>query len=138
MPDASLLLLLDEVRQKTLRILKSVPPESARWAPPGLQNTILWHAGHAFVLLEWLTMTALDREPQTPGGWFEMFSWESRPAQVPANRWPSLSEVIKQLEAQHEDKRRLISESERPGARSSVCRRSRAHRPLRDPPRAAR
>ena len=121
MPDASLLLLLDEVRQKTLRILKSVPPESARWAPPGLQNTILWHAGHAFVLLEWLTMTALDREPQIPDGWFEMFSWESRPAKVPANRWPSLSEVIKQLEAQHEEKRGLISglsaqELDRPSA----------------------
>src|SRR5271157_1534891 len=52
MPDKCLLLLLDEVRAKTLRILKSVPAEHARWAPPGLHNTILWHAGHAYVLVE--------------------------------------------------------------------------------------
>ena len=51
--DTSLLLLLDEVRGKTLRVLKAVPSESTRWAPPGLQNTILWHAGHALVVVEW-------------------------------------------------------------------------------------
>ena len=79
MPDKCLLLLLDEVRAKTLRILKSVPPEHARWAPPGLQNTILWHAGHAYVLVEWVTMKSLGRTPQIPDGWFEMFSWESHP-----------------------------------------------------------
>jgi len=55
MPDKCLRLLLDEVRAKTLRILNSVPAEHARWAPGGLQNTILWHAGHAFVLVEGLT-----------------------------------------------------------------------------------
>jgi hypothetical protein len=110
MADKSLLLLLDEVRQKTIRILKSVPAESTRWAPPGLQNTILWHAGHAFVLVEWLTMTSLDREPQIPDGWFEMFSWESRPARVPSNRWPALSLVIQQLEAQWTRLQELVKE----------------------------
>jgi hypothetical protein len=49
-------LLLDEVRAKTLRILTSVPTEHARWAPARLQNTILWRAGLAFVLVEVLTM----------------------------------------------------------------------------------
>jgi len=39
MPDTSLLLLLDEVRAKTLRILDAAPAESVHWAPPGLQNT---------------------------------------------------------------------------------------------------
>jgi hypothetical protein len=101
MADKCLLLLLDEVRGKTIRILKSVPVASVRWAPAGLQNTILWHSGHAFVLVEWLTMTSLGEEPSIPRGWWEIFSWESRPAQVPANRWPALSEVIEQLESQH-------------------------------------
>jgi len=110
MGDRSLTVLLDEVRQKTIRILKSVPGQSTRWAPRGLQNTILWHAGHAFVLVEWLTMTSLDRQPQIPDGWFEMFSWESRPARVPANRWPPLSDVIEQLEAQHVRLEKLIAE----------------------------
>lgn len=108
MADKSLLLLLDEVRGKTLRILQSVPSESTRWAPPGLQNTILWHAGHAFVLLECLTMTALELEPAMPEGWFEMFSWESRPAQVAADRWPALAEVIAALEAQQQRMASLI------------------------------
>src|SRR5437868_3505521 len=43
MPDASLLLLLDEVRGKTLRILDAAPDGYALWAPAGLQNHILWH-----------------------------------------------------------------------------------------------
>jgi hypothetical protein len=47
MPDQSLLLLLDEVRDKTLQVLHAVDPRHARW-------TILWHAGHAYILAEWL------------------------------------------------------------------------------------
>src|SRR5271166_5623141 len=101
MPDKCLLLLLDEVRAKTLRILKSVPAEHTRWAPPGLQNTTLWHAGHAYVLVESLTMNSLGRTPQIPDGWYEKFSWESHPALVLDNRWPSLTEVIHHLESQH-------------------------------------
>jgi DinB superfamily len=108
MRDESLLLLLDEVRAKTLHILKSVPVEHARWAPAGLQNTILWHAGHAYVLVEWLTMESLRRTPQIPDGWYEMFSWESQPARVPAERWPPLADVIHELEAQYARLRRLI------------------------------
>ena len=102
MPDTSLLLLLDEVRGKTLRLLQVVEPPLDRWAPPGLHNTILWHAGHAYVLTEWLTMRALGQPPQIPEGWFEMFSWESRPAEVPAERWPPLNEVYRHLETQRE------------------------------------
>jgi DinB superfamily len=108
MPDQSLLLLLDEVRGKTRRILESIPAEDARWAPSGLQNTILWHAGHAYILLEWLTMQSLGQTPQAPEGWFEMFSWESRPERTPAGRWPMLAEVITQLKDQHTRMRRLI------------------------------
>jgi hypothetical protein len=110
MPDKCLLLLLDEVRGKTLRLLKSVPEGSTRWSPPGLQNTVLWHAGHAFVLVEWLTLTSLGRDPGIPEGWFEMFSWESRPSEVPANHWPALSDVIGQLEAQHKRLHKLIAD----------------------------
>src|SRR6516162_5804016 len=110
MPDKCLVLLLDEVRAKTLRILKSVPAEHTRWAPAGLQNTILWHAGHAYVLVESVTMKSLRRTPQIPDGWYEMFSWESHPAQIPADRFPELSEVIRHLESQHKRLRKLISE----------------------------
>jgi hypothetical protein len=110
MPDKCLLLLLDEVRAKTLRILKSVPAEHARWAPAGLVNTILWHAGHAYVLVEGLTMKSLERTPLVPDGWYEMFSPESHPNLVPADRWPQLPDVIHHLETQHKRLGKLIGE----------------------------
>jgi hypothetical protein len=110
MPDTCLLLLLDEVRAKTLRILKSVPAEAARWAPEGLVNTILWHAGHAYVLVEELTMTSLERTPLFPDGWYKLFSPGSHPNLVPADRWPQLPDVIHHLEKQHKRLRKLIGE----------------------------
>ena len=82
MPDQTLLLLLDEVRGKTLRVLDATPAEFALRAPPRLGNHILWYAGHSYVVVEALTMRALGRPPENPEGWFEMFSWDSRPALV--------------------------------------------------------
>jgi hypothetical protein len=110
MPDKCLLLLLDEVRGKTIRILKSIPANYAQWAPPGLQNTTLWHAGHAYVLVETLTMNAVNRPPMIPTGWNKMFSPESRPALVPSDHWPPLAQVIHHLEEQLERHRKLIGD----------------------------
>jgi hypothetical protein len=110
MPDKSLLLLLDEVRAKTLRILNSVSAEQARWAPTGLMNTILWHAGHAYFLVEGLTMKSLEGTPLIPDGWNKIFSPESHPNLVPADRWPPLPVVIHHLETQHKRLRKLIAE----------------------------
>jgi hypothetical protein len=123
MPDPSLLLLLNEVRTKTLRLLEGVTPEEAAWAPPGLQNTILWHAGHSYFLLEWLTLKALGRKTRIPSGWYDMFSWDSLPGQVAADRWPRLTEVIAALREQHERMKqtvgRLTSEElDQPSARN--------------------
>jgi len=108
MADESILLLLEEVRGKTRRLLDSVSEADARWAPPGLQNTILWHAGHAYLLLEWLTMKALGRTPHLPEDWYELFSWDSHPASIPAAHWPTLAEVIVRLEEQHERMRQVF------------------------------
>jgi len=88
--DQSLLLLLDEVRGKTLRLLQDVTGKDARWFPPGLHNHILWHAGHSYVLVESLAMEATGQQPDIPEGWFEMFSWKSDPARVAPDRWPPL------------------------------------------------
>jgi len=85
-----------------------VTEREARWSPPGLHNHILWHAGHSYVLVESLTMEAVGEKPQIPNGWFDMFSWESDPAQVPANRWPSLSQVVAELTEQHVRLRQVI------------------------------
>ena len=108
MPDESVLLLIDEVRGKTLRLLHAVSEQDARWAPPGLQNTILWHAGHAYLLLELLTMKALGRTPHFPKGWYRLFSWDSHPASIPADGWPTLAEVVTRLREQQERMTSLV------------------------------
>jgi hypothetical protein len=108
MPDETLLALLDEVRGRTLRFLQGVTAEQARWAPPGLQNSILWHAGHCYILAEHLTMGPLGLPPRVPEGWFDAFGWGSRPALVPEDRWPTLEDVADRLADQHRRLRRVI------------------------------
>jgi hypothetical protein len=101
--------LLDDVRGKTLKVLGGLTDAQARWTPPDLQNSILWHAGHAYVVLEWLTAMPLGRPTQAPEGWYATFSWESRPAEVPADRWPGLAAVVRALREQHERFRALYA-----------------------------
>ena len=109
MSDQSLLMLLDEVRHKTRSLLAGVTEQQSRWAPHGLQNTILWHAGHAYAVTEWLIMPALGRSPQAPQGWWELFGWDSRPADVPDDRWPRLPEILEQLDRQHLRLREILA-----------------------------
>jgi hypothetical protein len=109
MSDQSLLMLLDEVRGKTVRILRDVLDEESHWAPPGLHNHILWHAGHSYVLVESLVTEAIGDLPQIPEGWFEIFSWESNPAKVASYRWPLLTQVISKMAEQQNRLRKLIA-----------------------------
>ena len=108
MADTTLLMVLDEIRHKTLSLLDGATDAQARWTPPGLHNTILWHAGHAYIVVEWLTMEALGAQPTSPEGWFEMFSWSSRPAEVDPRRWPPLADVVHELRLQHGRMRKIV------------------------------
>jgi hypothetical protein len=97
--DESLILLATEIRGKTLRLLDGVTDADARFTPAGLSNTILWHAGHALVVVEHLSVApATGRAPGYPQGWFETFSWKSVPATV--TQWPALGEVVERLREQ--------------------------------------
>ncbi len=109
MSENALVTMLDEIRGKMLRVLNGVGPEQARWAPEGLQNTILWHAGHAYIVVERLAMGALGRPPEERESWFAMFSWESKPATVPAEQWPTLEEVVLELQSQQERLRAVFA-----------------------------
>ncbi|WP_425615317.1 DinB family protein [Anatilimnocola sp. NA78] len=100
MVDQSLLAMFVEVRRALLRSLQNVDEAMSLWHPPGLSNHIVWHAGHAYVVVEWLTAGPLGLEPQAPAGWFEMFSWESRPAATPVEKFPKLATIVAELEAQ--------------------------------------
>ena len=109
MPDQTLLALLAEIRGSFLRSLSGVDEAQARWRVAGLANNILWHAGHAYVVVEWLTMGPLGLDPVAPAGWFELFSWESRPAEIPLERFPTLAEVVRQLEEQQRRLEKLFA-----------------------------
>lgn len=99
MSDQTLLMLLNDVRGKTLRLLDGVSESEARFAPPGLANTILWHAGHVLVVNEHLGVANATGKPAVcPPGWFDAFSWQSKPATV--KQWPTLGEVVAQLKEQ--------------------------------------
>jgi hypothetical protein len=105
-PDESLILMVKEVRGKTLRLLDGVSDDDAGYTPAGLNNTILWHAGHALVVVEQLSVAPATGggAPTYPQGWFETFGWKSTPATV--TQWPSLGEVVGRLRDQQA---RLIS-----------------------------
>ena len=109
MPDETLLSMFDEVRSTTLQMLTGVDDEAARWHPPKLSNSILWHAGHAYAVVEWLTMQSLGRTPESPVGWFEAFGWDSRPAEVSPESWPKLETVVQLLCSQHVRLRSLLA-----------------------------
>lgn len=92
MPDESLLLLAREVRSKTLKLLDDVDEQQARFAAPGLANTILWNAGHVVIINEHLGLApATGKPPGYPADWFNKFSWKSEPATVTS--WPSVEQV---------------------------------------------
>ena len=96
MSDTTLMELVKEVRWKTLKLLETVDDAMAKFTPPGLNNTILWHAGHALVVVERLGFSGVpDFVPQYPENWFEKFSWSSNPAAV--TEWPTLAEVVSRL-----------------------------------------
>ncbi len=100
MADETMLMLADEVRGKTLRILETVSDDEARFTGPGLNNSILWHAGHSVMVVEHLGLVPATGKPAGyPQGWYEKFAWKSEPAQV--TEWPSLAAVREQLIAQH-------------------------------------
>jgi hypothetical protein len=97
--DETLMLLAREARSRTLWQLEGVTDEMAGFAAPGLVNSILWHAGHALVVVEHLALVpATGRPPALPDGWDAKFSWDSRPATV--TEWPAAAEVADALREQ--------------------------------------
>lgn len=88
-----------EVRAKTLWLIEGISDEMARFAAPGLFNSVLWHAGHVLVVVEHLGVAqATGLPPAVPEGWFEKFGWGSQPQTV--TQWPALAEVDAELRGQ--------------------------------------
>ena len=101
MADETLILLATEVRGKTLRLLEGLSDQQARFTASGLNNSILWNAGHSLIVVEHLSVSAANGKPPAyPHDWFDKFSWTSRPATV--TQWPGVSEVAARLREQLE------------------------------------
>jgi hypothetical protein len=105
--DKSLMILAKDVRGKTLRIIDGLTDEQARFKAPDLNNSILWHAGHAYVVVEHLGNARITGSPPDyPEGWFDTFSWKSDPSKV--TNWPSINDVRAKLTSQLEKLTALI------------------------------
>jgi len=101
MANETLQLLAREVRGKTFKILDGVSEAEARFVPPGLNNSIIWHAGHAFTVVEVLSVSAATGRPaQYPDGWYDLFSAKSKPTRD--SKFPPLAQVIEALRNQLE------------------------------------
>lgn len=100
MHDASLVMLANEVRGKTLRVLTGVTDEQARYTGhSALNNSILWHAGHALWVVEKLgVIPATGEQVRYPADWAALFAAGSSPATVKS--WPPISSVVAALQDQ--------------------------------------
>jgi hypothetical protein len=104
--DKALMMLAKDVRGKTLRILDGLTDEQVQTTAPGLNNSILWHAGHAYVVVEQLATARITGSADLPDGWFDKFSWKSDPTKVTS--WPAIADVRTKLSAQLEKLTALI------------------------------
>ena len=99
--DETLILLAKEVRGKTLRLIEGVSDADARFAAPGLKNSILWHAGHSLLVVEHLGLAPLSGgKTEYPASYAEKFMWKSDPGAV--TEWPPIAEVRALLTSQLE------------------------------------
>jgi hypothetical protein len=111
MSDQTLIVMADEVRENTMRMIEGLSEADAHFHAPGLKNTILWHAGHALVVVEHLCIAPLAGEKAVnPPGYYETFSWTSDPAKVTS--WPTLAEVREHLAHQLSRLIRLIQQAD--------------------------
>ena len=109
MSDETLLALWDDVRSKTLAVLANLDERHATWAPPNLQNSCTWHAGHIYVVAEFLAARVLHTSAELPEGWLKMFSWESNPAHTRPEDWPPLPILKTALSEQHRRLREVFA-----------------------------
>ena len=99
MAEATLVMLLNDVRGKTLRLLDGVEKPRRGSRRRGCSIRVLWHAGHALVVNEQLGVAAATGRPAAcPDGWIQMFGWQSQPATI--TQWPALADVMTELRAQ--------------------------------------
>ena len=114
MPDAAspaarvILTLVDEVRPKTIRLLEATPDDALLWAPPGTQNHVTWHAGHAVWLADVLCVVPVTGHSELPADWSLTFGQDGAPPRM-TKSWPPKGELVEHLVRQHARVRQLVT-----------------------------
>jgi hypothetical protein len=103
-----ILTLMDEVRTKTVRLLEATPDDQLLWSPPGTQNHVTWHAGHAVWLADALCVKPITGRSELPGGWAQLFGQDGTPPKV-TRSWPDKAELVRQLVGQHARGKELVA-----------------------------
>ncbi len=89
----------NEVRHKTLTLFAAATDAELLWAPPGLSNHILWHAGHALWLQDVLCIEPATGRSELPDGWADTFGQHGRsPSET--RQWPTRGQVDERLRSQ--------------------------------------
>ncbi len=88
-----------QVRERTLQVFRAAPGAALLWAPPGTQNHILWHAGHAVWLMDVLGIALLTGQRSLPPSWDETFGMRCRPP-AQTTQWPDRARIEQHLEEQ--------------------------------------
>lgn len=108
MPGSQVLLVMfEEVRSKTLRLLEQTPNEWLLWSPPGTQNHICWHVGHILWLGDVLTVLPITGKSELPAGWEMTFGQHGLPP-AQTRDWPAKSELLARLTEQQKRIRSLL------------------------------
>lgn len=97
--NAALQELARQVRERTVQVLAATPGQALLWSPPGTQNHILWHAGHAVWLMDVLGIALLTGRSELLPGWAETFGMNCRPPSLTAH-WPGRKELLDLLRNQ--------------------------------------
>ncbi|WP_309122299.1 DinB family protein [Paenibacillus sp.] len=87
------------VRDQTVKALQDVSEEQATAVPAGFRNSILWQAGHIYLVQERFAFTVQGKEAAIPDGFAAWFGPGSSPASW-VDRPPALAELTEMLRDQ--------------------------------------
>jgi uncharacterized damage-inducible protein DinB len=87
------------VRGQTVKALQDVPEDAASAIPPGFRNSILWQAGHIYLVQERFAFSLQGKEAEIPASYLACFAPGGSPSawtETPA----TLAEVTERLRRQ--------------------------------------
>lgn len=89
------------VRGQTLKLMDGISETDADRLPEGFRNSLRWHFGHIYVVLERFAFRHLKLTEQYPEGYREAFETGTSPLDAPPGaKLPTLPELAERLSDQ--------------------------------------